>query len=316
MRYSTHPEKRHSILQVALVACLVIVSQLRAQGVDPHDRRAVKLLFDSWKLPVPPRHLVGNIYYVGAAGISSFLIVTHDGHFLIDTGFEDSVPQFRKNIELLGYRMADIRFILSSHAHADHVGGHAEMKRLTGATIVASQADGRLLESGGDDDFSPFPKDFMKYAPVRPDQIVEDGDQITLCGVTMIAHLTPGHTKGATTWSTQVYDEDGKRCNVVFFSSVSIVQGTRLVGNAEYPNIVEDYEATFRKLKALPCDIYFAPHGGQFAMSDKFARLDKGEKPSPLIDPQGWKKMIEDGEKAFGDQLATERAQAPRGGGG
>lgn len=297
---------RTPLHRIVLIWSILGVSALAAaQGTDPSDRRAVKLLFDSWKLPVPPRKLIGNIYYVGAAGVSSYLITTPQGHILIDTAFEDTVPQTQKGIEELGFKVTDIKFILSSHAHNDHVGGHALMKKLSGAKVVASELDAHVMETGGDDDFSPFVKDMMHYTPLKADQIIADGDKVELGGVTLTAHLTPGHTKGATTWTMKVRDGE-KSYDVVFFSSTSISRGTRLLGNREYPNIVKDFEATFETLKKLPCDVWFAPHGGQFAMTDKFNRLDKPGEPNPFIDPDGWKRMIAGTEKAFRDQLATE----------
>lgn len=271
------------------------------------DRAWVKRLFDSWRAPVPPRQLVGNIHYVGASGVSSFLITTPAGHLLLDTGFDDTVPIIQRSVEQLGFRFADIKFILSSHAHIDHVGGHARMKKLTGAAIVASAGDARALETGGEEDFIPWPKDTILYAPAKVDRIVKDGEQVTLGGVTLTAHVTPGHTRGATTWSMDV-DDRGTTRHVVFFSSASINAGTRLLNNPLYPDFVRDFEATFAKLRALPCDIFFAPHGGQFAMADKFARLERGEKENPFVDSAGWQRLVAGAEKAFRDQLAVERA--------
>lgn len=267
----------------------------------------VKRLFDGWRAPVPPQHLVGNIYYVGAIGVSSYLITTAEGHILIDTGFDDTVPIIQHSVEQLGFRVADIRIILSSHAHIDHVGGHARMKKLTGAEIYASAADARTLASGGADDFIQWPKDTILYAPVKADRIVAEGEQVTLGGVTLTAHLTPGHTRGATTWTMDVAEGDVTR-HVVFFSSASINPGTRLVNNPLYPEFVSDFEATFAKLSALPCDIFFAPHGGQFAMAEKFAQLERGGKGNPFVDPAGWKRLVTEAEKAFRDQLAAELA--------
>jgi len=266
----------------------------------------VKRLFDSWRAPVPPQHLMANIYYVGAIGVSAYLITTPAGHILLDTGFDDTVPIIQRSVEQLGFRLADIKIILSSHAHVDHVGGHAQMKNLTGAQIYASDADGRTLESGGVDDFIQWPKETIRYEPVKPDHIVTDGERVTLGGVTLVAHLTPGHTRGATTWTMEV-DDAGAVRHVVFFSSTSINPGTRLLSNPLYPEFVRDFETTFAKLRALPCDIFFAPHGGQFAMADKFARLSHPERSNPFVDPEGWKKLLADSERAFRGQLAAER---------
>jgi len=279
-----------------------------AAAVAPPPNRAwVKALFDSLKAPVPPRHLVGNIYYVGAIGVSSFLITTPEGHILLDTGFEDTVPIIQRGVEQLGFKLSDVKLLLSSHAHIDHTGGHAPMQRLTGARVVASAGDARVLESGGVDDFLSWPKDTLVYAPVKVDRIVADGERVTLGGVTLTAHLTPGHTRGATTWTMDVTDA-GRTLHVVFFSSVTVNPGTSLLHNAAYPKIVADYETTYARLKALPCDIFLAPHGYQFGMTEKFARLDRGTQPNPLIDPAGWQALLATSEKAFRAQLAREQA--------
>lgn len=295
---------------LAGVALTVAGGAMAAPPLPPAPSNAwVKHLFDSWRAPVPPQHLVGNIYYVGAIGVSSYLITTPKGHILLDTGFDDTVPIIQRSVEQLGFRLTDIKIILSSHAHVDHVGGHAQMKKLTGAQIYASAADARTLESGGIDDFIQWPKETIRYEPVKPDHLIADGERVTLGGVTLVAHLTPGHTRGATTWTMDV-DDGGVVRHVVFFSSASINPGTRLLNNPLYPEFVRDFETTFAKLRALPCDIFFAPHGGQFAMADKFARLVHPENGNPFIDPEGWKKLLAESERAFRDQLAAERSAA------
>lgn len=272
----------------------------------PPTRQWVEQLFAAWKAPVPSRHLVDNVYYVGAIGVSSFLITTPEGHILLDTGFADTVPIIQRGVEQLGFKLTDIKIILSSHAHIDHTGGHALMKQLTGAQVMASAGDARVLESGGADDFIPFPRDTILYAPVKVDHVIRDDERVTLGGVTLTAHLTPGHTRGATTWTMEVR-EGGQAYHLVFFSSASINSGTRLLQKASYHGIAEDLEHTFARLKALPCDIFLAPHGGQFAMADKFARLDKGEGVSALVDPAGWKKLIAAAEQAYREQLSMEK---------
>ncbi|HWA27714.1 MAG TPA: subclass B3 metallo-beta-lactamase [Lacunisphaera sp.] len=284
--------------------------QAAAAIPGPPTRQWVRDLFAGWKAPVPPRHLVGNIYYVGASGVSSFLITTPDGHILLDTGFEDTVPIILRGVEQLGFKATDIKLILSSHAHIDHVGGHALMKRATGgANVVASAADARVLESGGAEDYIQFPRDTIVYPPVKVDRVVGDREVVSLGGVNLTAHLTPGHTRGATTWTMKA-TEGGRTYDVVFFSSASINDGTRLVGNKQFPEIAAAYEGSFARLKTLPCDIFLAPHGGQFAMAEKFARLDRGEGVAALVDPAGWRKLIEGAERAFRDRLALERSQA------
>ena len=281
----------------------------RPRGPIPvsQDIAAARKLFDSWRPPIPPRRIIGNIYYVGLSGVSSFLITTTNGHFLIDSCFEDSVPQICRNVEQLGFRVGDIKLLMSSHAHVDHTGGHALMKKTTGARIVASAPDAHLLETGGRDDFSPFPKELLAYTPVKADQIIKDGEAVTLGGVTLTPVLTPGHTKGATTWTMTVQDSD-KIYSVAFGSSLSIVVPTRLVDNPDYSTIAEDFAATFKKLKALPCDVFFGPHGDQFNLATKMERLENGASPNPFIDPDGWRRLIANAERTYLRQLADEKA--------
>lgn len=299
------------VMIAALISALVTMTFVGgasspALAANPRELAAAARMFDAWKAPVPPRHLVGNIYYVGAIGVSSFLITTPQGHLLLDTGFSETVPLIQAGVEQLGFKVADIKLILSSHAHVDHVGGHAAMKRLTGATVVASAEDAAVLASGGMSDFLPLPRELIRYESVQAERIVADGDTVTLGGVTLTANLTPGHTRGATTWTMEV-TEGGHVYHVVFFSSASINPGTALVDRPAYPTIVSDLTATFARLKDLPCDIYFAPHGGQFAMAEKFEKLERGgAAPNPFVDPEGWKKLIATAEKAFRDELAAQ----------
>src|SRR5688572_2590429 len=191
-----------------LVGLCALQAQVQVQSPAapaPLSVVAVRKMFDAWKAPVPPRQLLGNIYYVGAIGVSSYLITTPEGHILLDTGFAETVPIILRGIEQLGFKAKDIKYILSSHAHIDHVGGHALMKAaVRDAQVVASAADARILESGGADDFTPFPRETILFEPVKVDRVVKDGQTITLGDVLLTAHLTPGHTRGATTWTMQV----------------------------------------------------------------------------------------------------------------
>jgi metallo-beta-lactamase class B len=276
----------------------------------PFDRPGTLRVIEAWNAPVPPRHLIGNIYFVGAMGVSSFLITTPEGHFLLDTGLPATASRIERGVEELGFKLSDIKLILSSHAHFDHVGGHAALKRLTGASVVASAEDARVLESGGTADFIPFPKDLAAYEPVKVERIVADGEAVILGGVTLMANLTPGHTRGATTWTMDLI-ESGRTYRMVFFSSASINSGTRLTGpNASYPQIENDLATTLAKFKQMRCDLFLAPHGGQFALAEKFARLDAGETPlAVLTNPEGWRNLIVNSEKAFLTQLEAERAE-------
>ena len=256
----------------------------------------------SWNEPVKPHRVIGNVYYVGAKEVSSFLIVTPKGHILLDSGFNETVPHIQKNVAQLGYRFEDIKILINSHAHYDHAGGFASLKQLTKATLVASRSDAELLARGGRNDFAWG--DRFAFQPVTADKLIDDGDRIELGGVVLTAHFTPGHTKGATTWTTKVKD-GAKEYDVVFVSSSS-VPGYKLVGNEKYPTIVQDYERAFRVLRSLPCDVFLAPHGSSYFMLQKLKRLEAGEKANPFIDPDGYRLYVERTEKAFRDELTRQ----------
>src|SRR4030095_15706394 len=158
----------------------------------------------SWNQPVKPFRIAGNLYYVGASDLSSLLIITPQGHILLDSGLVETEPQIQQNVAKLGFRLEDVKVLINTHAHYDHAGGLALLKRLTGATLMASEADAALLAAGGKGD--PNFGDTLAYEPVKVDRILRDGDKVELGGVTLTAHLTPGHTKGNTTWTMTVND--------------------------------------------------------------------------------------------------------------
>jgi metallo-beta-lactamase class B len=276
-----------------------------AEAPAPGSDEAIRQSWNSWNAPFKPFRIIGNIYYVGASGISSFLITTPQGHILIDTGFEMTVPRITNSLAQLGFRLQDIKLLLNSHAHLDHIGGHALMKSLTGAKICISEADGALLASGGTTDFTPYSTNMVGYRPAIADRLVRDGDTVKLGDATLTCHLTPGHTKGCTTWTMDVEDS-GRTYHVLFFGSTTVLEGVRLLNNPKYPAIAEDYAATFKKLKALPCDVFLAPHTGFFNLADKSSRLARGDKPNPFIDPSGYRTFIAESERAFNRRLAEE----------
>ena len=252
--------------------------------------------------PVEPFRIVSNIYYVGANEVTSFLIVTPKGDVLLDGGFPESAPLIRDNIRKLGFKLADVKYLLNSQAHSDHAGGLAELKRLTGAQLVTSHADGELIARGGHNDFAWG--DTMTFPPVESDRFIDDGGTVELGGSVMTAHITPGHTKGCTTWTTQV-EEAGKRHDVVFVCSTT-VPGYKLVNNPNYPNIVQDYRATFATLRNLPCDVMLGSHGSFFGLDAKRAALKKNPKVNPFIDPHELRAFLDDSEAAFNGELKKQ----------
>lgn len=281
-------------------------SNIQAKTISADDE--IPKAWRAWNNPFKPFRIIGNVYYVGAAGVSSFLITTPEGHILIDTGFESTVPRIKESVTKLGFRLEDIKVLLSSHAHVDHVGGHAMMKRLTGARIMMSEADAALLENGGTTDFTPYSTNVIGYAPARADKLLHDGDQVSLSGSQLVCHLTPGHTKGCTTWTMDVKEAD-KVYHVLFFGSTSVLDGVPLVNNRDYPKIAEDYLQTYEKLKTLPCDVFLAPHAGFFELAEKAERLERGEKANPFVDPSEFRKFIGHAEIDFREKFQRERKQ-------
>jgi metallo-beta-lactamase class B len=235
--------------------------------------------------PFPPHKIIGNIYYVGSAELASFLITTPQGHILINSSYERTVPLIEASVEKLGFHFRDINILLDSHAHGDHVAGNPLVKKLTGATVMVMQGD-------------------EKSVPGSIDRVLHNGEQVKLGGAVLTARLTPGHTKGATTWTTRV-TEGGKTYDVVIVSSISVNPGYILVNNTKYPEIAGDYRRAFEVLRSLPCDVFLAPHGKQYGLAEKYPKLGAG--PNPFIDPQGYKAYLDNGEKLFLGKLEEQK---------
>jgi metallo-beta-lactamase class B len=280
---------------LTLILALAFASCASQAGV-PHEMRA-------WNRNFPAHWVIGNIYYVGSNEIAQFLIATSVGHILIDSGFEASVPRLRENVERLGFRFEDVKFLLSSHAHIDHAQGHALVRRLTGATVVTSAADAVFISAGGKGE-TVF-GDIHAWTPCPVDRIVADRERVTLGETSLTAHLTPGHTRGAITWTTQIV-ERGRTLDVVFFPSANVNPGVRLIGNPRYPEIATDFERSFAAWRALRCDVFLGVHGFFYGMQDKYDRAKGGASVNPFIDPEGYRRFLTEAEKRFRDQLASE----------
>jgi metallo-beta-lactamase class B len=280
---------------VGTLACVTLASSTAAaQSPD-------------WTEPFPAFRIAGNLYYVGSRGLATYLIATPAGHILINSDLEANVPMIRASVQKLGFKFSDIKVLLISHAHWDHDAGSAMIKQLTGAKYMVMDADVPVVESGGKDDFQYGSTSTSLYPATKVDRVLHDGDEVKLGDAVLVAHLTPGHTKGCTTWTMKA-KEGGKEYNVVIVGSPNVNPGYKLVDNAKYPQIASDYERMFRVLKSLPADIFLGAHGAYFGMEAKFARLKDGA-PSPFIDPEGYKKFVADKEQEFRTELAKQRQQ-------
>ncbi len=258
-------------------------------------------MLKEWNQPFKPFQIIGNIYYVGTSSLACYIIKTNRGLILLDTALQESSPIVRANIEALGFNLKDVKIMLSSHAHFDHVAGHADMKAATGAKVYVMKGDAEIMASGGKKGFHPIPP---YYKPIKVDKILKDGATVKLGEVAMTAHLTPGHTEGNTAW-TMVTEENGKKYNVVFTCSLSINPGVKMVNNPTWAGVKEAYAKSFAILKSLPCDVFLGPHAPFFDMEEKVKRL--GTQPNPFIDPNGLRDFIETNEKAYKEQIQRER---------
>jgi metallo-beta-lactamase class B len=251
----------------------------------------------SWSEPFPAHHIAGNLYYVGTRGLASYLITTPQGHILINSSLEESVPMIEASIAKLGFKFSDVKILLVSHAHWDHVAGSALVKERTGAKYMVMEPDVAVTEDGGKSDFFYGTSPGSLFRPAHVDRVLHDGDVVELGGTALTAHLTPGHTKGCTTWTMKV-TEKGKTYDVVIVGSPNVNAGFKLVNNAAYPRIADDYVRTFRVLKSLHCDIFLGAHGDYYGLEAKFPRL-KSEGESVFVDPAGYAAYVAEREQAF-----------------
>ncbi len=292
-------ERRAAALAFAgltVVAALAFTGAARAELSDEER---------TWNEPVEPFRIAGNVYYVGAREVTSYLIATPAGHLLVDSGFAETVPQVLANVRTLGFDPKDVKWLLISHPHYDHVGGIAELRDTTGAKIAVSAADAEQAKNGGKGDFQWG--DRFTYRAFTADRLLQDGDTVALGGTTLVANVTSGHTRGCTSWSTRV-TEHGKPLHVVFVCSITF-PGYRLAGNEAYPRIADDYRDTFRRLAGMPADVFLAAHGSFFRLVEKRAALCRNPEQNPFVDPQAYRAHVEQKRQEF-EQLLREQQGA------
>ena len=282
----------------AALCCAMLLAAPSAVAQTPTNYPA------EWSKPQTPFRVAGNIYYVGTEELGSYLIVSRDGDVLIDGTLEQNVPQIERNIAALGFRLSDIKLILNSHAHFDHAGGLAQLRKDTGAAFDASAADAPILERG----FITYgPTAGIRFPPVSVDRVVRDGETVGFGAARLTAHLTPGHTPGCTSWTMPV-TEDGVRHTAIFYCSTTVA-GNPLVNNTEYPAIAADYRKSFAKLKTIRADIFLAPHASFFDPQKKLAARRPGA-PNPFIDAGELARFVSASEADFEKELARQQAAA------
>jgi metallo-beta-lactamase class B len=259
-----------------------------------------------WTRPFPPFKLIGNVYWVGSYDLSTYLITTPQGHFLINTGVLDTAQKIKASVEQLGFKMADVKILTATHGHWDHVAGLAELKKMTGAALVVSEPEKELLESGGKSDFRFGDTPSARFEAAKVDRTFKDGETLSLGETKLTAHLHPGHTKGATSFTTEIR-ENGKTYRVGIVNMGSINPGVTVTGMAAYPGIQQDYARTFTAQKAMQIDVFLSSHASQFRMHGKYKPGDSYN-PDRFVDPKGFLEAVGRLEKAYLDQVARERA--------
>lgn len=280
-----------AILAAAILAAVLSTPMTASEAEDA-----------TWTRPVKPFHIVGNVYYVGTEGLAAYLITSGHRAVLLDGTLDKNAELIERNIERLGLRLKDVKIILNSHAHLDHAGAIARIRRDTGAQFYASAGDRWALEHGEHDSDTDYPRG--RFPPVPVDHVVRDGEVVALGGVRLTAMLTPGHTKGCTTWATRVKDA-GRTLDVVFPCSLSVA-GNRLVGNRLYPGIVRDFEASFAKLEAVRADVVLTSHPEVADVLGRKKKVAAGD-PDAFIDPGLLPRIVTQSKADFEAGLAKAK---------
>jgi metallo-beta-lactamase class B len=259
-----------------------------------------------WDEPTEPVKIAGPLYFVGTQGLSSWLFATPEGHILLNTGTPNSGPLIAASIRKLGFRPEDIRIIINGHGHSDHAGAFSYMKKLSGAQIAVMREDVSMIEDGGKSDFH-YGHDWqvMGQPPVQVDRVLRDGDTVRLGEVILTARHTPGHTRGATTWTTTLVDK-GRAYSVVFPDGAGFNPGYRVAVDPSYPGIEADYRNTLHYLESLQPDIWGGHHTEYFDLAGKRERA-KTEGTKAWIDPEGYRQFIARKRREFEEQVEVEK---------
>jgi metallo-beta-lactamase class B len=292
------------ILVISIVTAGAAIAQAPAQP-NATPAAGTQNAPNSMKAPYPPFHIIGNIYYIGSAGLACYLIKTSEGEILLDSGYPDMASQIEGNVQQLGFKLSDVKILINSHAHIDHGGGMGQLKTDTGAKLVAMAEDAPYFENGGHNDVlfgdrSPFPA-------VHVDRVIHDGDQVKLGDTELTAHLMPGHTPGNTTW-TMVVQDGGKSYDTVFFGIVTPFPNTVLTSTPVYPNVGADWAKTMALLPTLKCEVFLASNGSFYDMVKKHDAMLQNPEPNPFIDPAGCKAFVQRGEATYQNVLKAASA--------
>ena len=288
---------RRSLSLLLLLAAFVSVSFGQGHSYPYYD--------PSWSKPYEPFRIAGNLYYVGTYDLGCYLITTPKGHVLINSGLSESPSMIQKNVEALGFKFADIKILLTTQGHYDHVAGLAEIKKITGAKMMVQEGDAQVLADGGKSDFIFGSNEAAFFAPIKVDRVLHDGDTIQIGGTTLLVLHHPGHTKGSTSYLVDVKDEK-RSWKVLIANMPSILTETKVTGMPAYPNVGKDYQHTFESLKKLQFDLWVASHAGQFGMHAKHMPGDP-YRPEAFTDRKGYDDLVNSLEATYNRRLKSEQ---------
>ena len=292
-------------MKAKLLLAAAAVALLGTMAANAQQRVHIPITNKEWETPFPAFKIVGNFYYVGTYDLGCYLIATNQGLILINSGAPGSFPLIKANIEALGFKLTDIKIITSTHGHFDHVGDLAEFKRISGAKMLMNERDADVLESGGNIDYRRPEGRGIIYDPLKVDQRLKDGDKFKLGQTELTVHYSPGHTKGATSFTFQVQD-GGKTYNVLIANMPGINAGVKLLGSPGYPTVAQDFAYTIADLKKMTPDIWVSSHAGQFNLHKVYKPGDPYN-PARFGDLAAYRTKLDGYDKAYQKQLGEER---------
>jgi metallo-beta-lactamase class B len=284
-----------NILFIAIFSTLSFI--INAQVHEPN------ITDSNWIKPYPPFRIAGNLYYVGTCDLACYLITTTKGNILINTGIASSAEQIKKNIEALGFKYSDIKILLITHAHFDHVGALAEIKQQTNASLMVDEKDAEVLASGGSTDYE-LGKHGITFKPVKADVLLHDGDTIKLGNMQLVMLHHPGHTKGSCSFLFTVNDEQHSY-RVLVANMPSIITDRRFTDITDYPNIAQDYAYTLQAMKNIHFDIWLSSHASQFNLQSKHTP-GNSYNPSAFIDQAGYDAALRDLQKQYDEKIKKD----------
>ncbi len=280
---------------VLLIACLSVINSFSSA------QKLIKVpVKEEWSQNYKPFRIAGNLYYVGTHDLACYLITTPQGHILINTGVAESASMIRSHVEELGFRFPDIKILLATHAHYDHVGAMAAIKKITGAQMMINENDAALLADGGNSDYV-FGGKGSTFEPVKPDRELHEQDTVRLGGMEIVALHHPGHTKGASSFLFTVKDEQ-LSYRVLIANMPTILPETKLSGMPAYPDVAKDYAYTLGALKKLQFDIWLSSHASQFNLHKKHKPGD-GYHPEAFIDREEYDAAVDNLQKEYEKRL-------------